>query len=196
MTQPSLLELAQQGNPKAISALLNQQLKDRGIRSRVALKEGCLHVLLHAEQSVPERETAIELVRVTLLKLDVNTIFKAIVYGRQTTEDKPAWSEVLISTEDDFERMTSSNIDREIEPDDLQSGDISAAPWAEDKLNLLHLSLFGMLFVLALGMAYFLWNAHRMRQNPHPNSQGALESNIEKAFSRQLPWANAFRSDI
>lgn len=180
MTQPSLLELAQQGNPKAISALLNQQLKDRGIRSRVALKEGCLHVLLHAEQSVPDRETMVELVRAYLLKLDVNTIFKAIVYGRQTAEDKPAWSEILISTGEDFERISSANPDREIEPDDLQSGDISSAPWMDGKLNSLHLTLFGVLFVLALGMAYFLWNAHRDRQSPSPD-RGYLESDVDLA---------------
>ncbi|HIK51900.1 MAG TPA: hypothetical protein IGS17_13395 [Oscillatoriales cyanobacterium M59_W2019_021] len=180
MTQPSLLELAQQGNPKAISAMLNQQLKDRSIRSRVALKEGCLHVLLHAEQFVPDRETTIELVRATLLKLDVNTIFKAIVYGRQTAEDKPAWSEVLISTGEDFECISSTNTHREIEPDDLQSGDISTAPWMEKKLNSLHLSLFGMVFVLALGMAYFLWNDRRDRQSPSPE-RGDLELDVDLA---------------
>jgi hypothetical protein len=190
MTQPTLLELAKQGNPKAISALLNQQLKDRGIRSRVAIKEGCLHVLLHAEKHVPDRDAMVDLVRDNLINLDADTIFRAIVYGKQTGEEKPDWSQVLISTGKDFEWVSSSNTDQELEPEDLQSGEMSPTPWVSSQFNPWRVGIIGVVFALGLGIAYFLWYSQQNRQNSGSPDQGRIGLGVEIAeapLDRILP---------
>jgi hypothetical protein len=179
MNQPTLLELAKQGNPKAISALLNQQLKARGIRSRVALKDGCLHVLLHAQQYVPDRELMVDLVRANLLNLNADTIFRAIVYGRQTEEEKPDWSQMLISTGDDFEQVFSSTLDPAMEPEDLQSGEMSPASWRSNSINPWRVGVIGAALVLGLGVAYFLWHSQQNRQHSQPPAQGRIGLGVE-----------------
>lgn len=179
MTQPTLLELAKQGNPKAISALLNQQLKDRGIRTRVAIKEGCLHVLLHAEHQVPDPEQMVDLVRANLLDLDADTIFRAIVYGRQTGEEKPAWSQVLVSTGEDFQLACADNTDPELASQDIQSGDLSAAKWASRSFHPWRLSLIGILSIVALGLAYFIWYSQSDRPSPPTPARGSQQLDVK-----------------
>lgn len=180
MTQPTLLELAKQGNPKAISALLNQQLKDRQIRTRVAIKEGCLHVLLHAEHHVPDPEQMVDVVRANLLNLDADTIFRAIVYGRQTGEEKPAWRQVLISTGEDFQLASPDNTDPELASGNLKSGDFSSAKWASRSLHPCRLSLIGITLMMALGLAYFFWYSQHDRPSPPTPTQGSLELGIKR----------------
>ncbi|MGB3240937.1 MAG: hypothetical protein WBB29_21805 [Geitlerinemataceae cyanobacterium] len=175
MTQPNLLELAQQGDPKAISALLNQQLQAQGIRSRVALKEGCLHVLLHAEHYVPDREAMIDFVRVNLLYIDADLIFRAIVYGRQTGEEKPDWTQMLVSTGEDFERVASSNLDPQLEPESLQSGDLSTSVSNSNPVAPWRVGIITAAVVLGLAVAYFLWHSHTHRQNSVPSRESRID---------------------
>ena len=51
-TQPNLLELAKQGNPKAIATLMNRQLQPKSITAKAALKEGCLQIMLESAQLI------------------------------------------------------------------------------------------------------------------------------------------------
>ncbi|MBE9124852.1 MULTISPECIES: hypothetical protein [unclassified Coleofasciculus] len=44
--QPNLLELAKQGNAKAIATLMNHQLQPKDITVRGRLRDGCLQVML------------------------------------------------------------------------------------------------------------------------------------------------------
>ncbi|MDC0834643.1 hypothetical protein POG22_16765 [Geitlerinema sp. CS-897] len=94
MTTPSQLhELARQGNPKAISALLNQELKSDGLRSKTALKEGCLHVVLESDDSVPDRARCLDVVRVKVVNLEIEGVDRVRVYGRRSGEDKVDWNQ-------------------------------------------------------------------------------------------------------
>jgi hypothetical protein len=121
MTQPSLLELAKQGNSKAISALLNQQLKDQGIRSRVTLKDGCLYVLLQSPQQAPDRFAMVNFVRVKIVNLESAMIQRAIVYGRKVGEEQPAWSQELTIAIDEEEIEVDSEPSQDSLPHDLES---------------------------------------------------------------------------
>jgi hypothetical protein len=47
-TQPNLLELAKQGNAKAIATLINRQLQPKGITAKAAFKDGCLQIMLES----------------------------------------------------------------------------------------------------------------------------------------------------
>ena len=55
MTQQNILELAKQGDAKAIALLLNRQLQAKGITAAASLKDGCLQVMLEAIE-VPNQQ--------------------------------------------------------------------------------------------------------------------------------------------
>jgi hypothetical protein len=92
MTQPNLLELAKQGNARAIATLMNRQLQAKRITAKASLKEGCLKVMLESQQ-VPPQEASVTFVRYGLTNLKPASIQKVEVYGRKTGENNPAWSE-------------------------------------------------------------------------------------------------------
>jgi hypothetical protein len=90
-TQPNLLELAKQGNAKAITSVMNYLLKDKGMTAKTGLKNGCLLVFLEADQ-VPDQQASVEVIHKTVVKLGVASIHSLKVYGRRKGEDFPAWT--------------------------------------------------------------------------------------------------------
>lgn len=92
MTQSNLLKLAKQGNPKAIAAMLNQSLQPKNITAKVGRKDDCLQILLESAQAV-DQPTMVSFIRNGLIKLEVESITTVKVYGRQTGEESPAWSQ-------------------------------------------------------------------------------------------------------
>ena len=97
--QPSLLQLAKQGDPSAISSLMNHSLP-KGITAKASLKEGCLKVMLESV-AVPEQKSCVEFVRKGITNLHITSIQQVKVYGRETGEDFPSWQE-------DFEILPST----------------------------------------------------------------------------------------
>ena len=92
MTQPNLLELAKQGNPKAIAALINRQLQPKGITAKAEMKNGCLQIMLESAQ-VPKEQAIVAFVRKGMMGLGASSIKKVRVYGRQLGEEFPAWTQ-------------------------------------------------------------------------------------------------------
>lgn len=90
-SQPSLLQLAKQGDPAAISALMNQSLP-QGTTAKVSLKEGCLKIMLESVE-VPEQQNCIEFIRKGIIGLNAASIRQVKVYGREIGEDFPSWQE-------------------------------------------------------------------------------------------------------
>ncbi len=93
MTQQDLHELARKGDSKAISALLNQQLKSWGVRSKVVTKQRCLHVILEADDNVPDRPSCLETIRVKVVNWEVEGVDRVRVYGRKTGSSAAAWQQ-------------------------------------------------------------------------------------------------------
>lgn len=93
MTQQDLHELARKGDSQAISALLNQQLKSWGVRSKVATKQRCLHVILEADDNVPDRPSCLEMVRVKVVNWEIEGIDRVRVYGRKNGNSAAAWQQ-------------------------------------------------------------------------------------------------------
>ncbi|MBD1999400.1 tetratricopeptide repeat protein [Leptolyngbya sp. FACHB-541] len=91
ISKPSLLALAKQGNPKAIAALLNQQLQTKNIISKVSLKNNCLHLMLESEQA-PSQEPWVKFICERLTELGVLNLERIKIYGKQIGEDFPAWN--------------------------------------------------------------------------------------------------------
>lgn len=91
MTQTNILELAKQGDVKAIAALMNRQLQPKGITAKVAINDSCLQIMLEFAQ-VPDQQTLVGWVRKSIIGLGTNSIERVKIYGRQTGEEFPAWS--------------------------------------------------------------------------------------------------------
>jgi hypothetical protein len=87
---PETLNLARQGDPQAIAALIQQALITRGIQVRAACQNHCLHVVL-AGETTPDRLTYARVVYAAVLCLGVATIRTLQVYGRQRGIKQPAW---------------------------------------------------------------------------------------------------------
>ncbi|MBW4521183.1 MAG: ankyrin repeat domain-containing protein [Scytolyngbya sp. HA4215-MV1] len=82
-------ERAKRGEVGAISYLLNRSLKPKGMNARVALEQDCLHITLASEQ-IPSTSWSTVIHR-GLLKLDIASIDRVKLSGRQTGVDTPAW---------------------------------------------------------------------------------------------------------
>lgn len=92
MTQPNLVALAQQGDPRAIAALVNQHLQPQGIQGRVTVKTGSLHLLLESD-AVPDRTTQLEQIAHLFLENDIHAFETVMVYGRKQGDKQPAWQD-------------------------------------------------------------------------------------------------------
>jgi hypothetical protein len=100
MTQTNILELAKQGDVKAIAALMNRQLQPKGITAKVALKDGCLQIMLESVE-VPDQQALVTFICKGITGLGAELIEKVKIYGLQTGEEFPAWSqevEVVLQT--------------------------------------------------------------------------------------------------
>ncbi len=98
VTQPTLLELAKQGKAQAIATLINRQLQPKGITAKAALKDGCLQIMLESAQ-VPNQQALVEFIRKGITSLEVESIVKAKIYGRQSEQLSLAWAEEIIFIE-------------------------------------------------------------------------------------------------
>ena len=92
MTQPNILELAKQGDAKAIALLLNRQLQAKGITAAASLKDGCLQVMLESAEA-PSQQVLAPWVNKSIAGLGAALIEKVKVYGRQTGAKVPAWTQ-------------------------------------------------------------------------------------------------------
>lgn len=111
-TPGKLLAQAKQGDPKAIAALMNRSTQSKGISVKASLKERCLQVLFEGNV-VPHQGKTLEFVRDGMAKLQVETVDRVKVYGRQVGQETPVWQDEIV--------LASSNPFNE-ETDDLDLG--------------------------------------------------------------------------
>ncbi|MCT7949100.1 hypothetical protein NG798_04815 [Ancylothrix sp. C2] len=86
------LELAKQGDPNAIAALLNRTLQPKGITATAEQQGGFLHVLLHSTQVAPHKQI-VEFIQQGMNKLESPVIHTVRIDSYQTGSDSPAWSD-------------------------------------------------------------------------------------------------------
>ncbi len=68
-TQENLLELAKQGNSKAIATLINRQLQPKGITVKANFKDRCLQIVLESAQ-IPDQEALVVFIRKGITSLE------------------------------------------------------------------------------------------------------------------------------
>lgn len=90
--EAKVLQLAKEGNAKAIAALMNQTLKGRGINTLAAIKHDCLHIVLESEQELNQK-ASINVVRKNVIPLEITSITKVKVHWRKTGSKSPVWSQ-------------------------------------------------------------------------------------------------------
>lgn len=93
-SKPSALELAKQGNPRAIAALLNGQLQSKGITVKASLKEKVLRLLFESEFP-PAQDQIIPWVENGFKSLSIDSVSKLSLYGKSFESDFPEWSYVI-----------------------------------------------------------------------------------------------------
>ena len=118
MTQATILELAKQGNPKAIATLISRSLQPQGVTAKAGIRGNCLRVMLESQQ-VPNEQASVQCIRQGLTKLDVKSIQTVQVFGKQIGKDSPAWIQ-------DFELVVSSSpLTEELLPDEAVRRNLS-----------------------------------------------------------------------
>lgn len=92
--QPNILELAKQGNPKAIAALMNRSLGSQGITAKAFLKENCLSISLESDQAIDPQQLA-PLVYKGIVSLGIKSIKTVKLYGRKRGSEIPDWQQIF-----------------------------------------------------------------------------------------------------
>ncbi|WP_121971664.1 DUF4429 domain-containing protein [Leptolyngbya sp. BC1307] len=124
---PDIVALSKGGNPKAIAALINRQLKTKGIEAKANLKGRCLEILLEAAQA-PDQHSAVKLIGNGLTKLSPNGISTVRLFGKETGKDFFSW-------ENSFSIPYSLEDKNLLSPSKLISDNVDKAP-IDKKLSL------------------------------------------------------------
>lgn len=97
MISPELLALAQQGNPKAISQLLDRALAAKQITTKVTRDQHGLTIFADAP-ALPDQASLVGLIHRGIKDLKLDKLYSLKIYGRQVGDASVGWrEEVLLS---------------------------------------------------------------------------------------------------
>lgn len=91
-SEAKVLQLAKEGNAKAIATLMNNLLKGRGIHVLATIKNDWLHIVFESEKELNQK-ASINVVRKNLVPLEIAGINKVKVHWRKTGSKSPTWSQ-------------------------------------------------------------------------------------------------------
>ena len=95
MSQPTLEELAKQGDTNAIATLLNRSFAPKGMSAKAAIKNDSLNIVVEAAET-PNKQECIVIVREVITTLQVELVEMVNVYGRQPGDDIPDWHQKFL----------------------------------------------------------------------------------------------------
>jgi hypothetical protein len=95
MTQPTLEELAKQGDTNAIAALLNRSFQAKGAIAKAAIKNDTLNIVVEAAQT-PDKQESVAIIREVITSLQLQRVDTVTVYGRQPGDDIPDWHQKFL----------------------------------------------------------------------------------------------------
>jgi hypothetical protein len=90
MVDNRLLQLAKQGDPRAITAALNHSLQPRGISAKGVLRDGVLNLALESAE-LPNQDLLMPHLEKALRTLAPEAIERVTVYGIQQGFSHPLW---------------------------------------------------------------------------------------------------------
>jgi poly-gamma-glutamate capsule biosynthesis protein CapA/YwtB (metallophosphatase superfamily) len=94
VSQQDILNLAKEGDPRAIAFLIDQALHSFGVTAKASRENDTLHLLLEAEQ-LPAEEACLRVAIKGLQRLQANNVYSVTVYGRQAGQQMPAWTKTV-----------------------------------------------------------------------------------------------------
>ncbi len=94
MSQQDILNLAKEGDPRAIAFLIGQALQSFGVTAKASLENHSLHLLLEAAQ-LPAEESCLRVAIKGLQRLQPNNIYSVTIYGRREGQQLPAWTQTV-----------------------------------------------------------------------------------------------------
>ncbi|PSN14399.1 hypothetical protein C7293_11890 [filamentous cyanobacterium CCT1] len=126
-TPPNVLQLARQGDPDAIAALMNRHLETQGITAHVVQQESTLQVDLEGAQ-IPSQVDLVAFVKKGITGLELAAIQRLTIRGKQAGATASAWSEDLV--------LQTATSDFELDFDATPGDAIAADAPASDDLDL------------------------------------------------------------
>ncbi|RZM78969.1 hypothetical protein [Leptolyngbya iicbica] len=103
---PSTLQLAQQGNPQAIAALLNQSLKSDGVKAKVARQGDRLKIALLGK--TPPDPVLCQRITAGIKRLQITDINHCQISAYQVNQRQPIWSETLTLAQPNSSRASAT----------------------------------------------------------------------------------------
>lgn len=91
MEQSNLLELAKQGEPSAIAALMNAVLSPKGITARAGIEDDCLCIFLESQKPL-NQETLVAFIQKGLIELGNDSIRSVRAQGKRAGDEAFAWT--------------------------------------------------------------------------------------------------------
>ncbi len=92
--QQKIIELATQGNPKAVAIIINQLLQQQGITVIAGRKNGYLHIVVESEQ-IPNQEIVTPVVQKEIAHLQSEYIKNVKIHGRQSGNKSIIWTQTI-----------------------------------------------------------------------------------------------------
>ncbi|MFM9266480.1 CapA family protein [Tychonema sp. BBK16] len=92
MSQQDIVNLAKEGDPKAIAFLIGQALQSFGVTAKASSENDTLHLLLEGEK-LPAQDACIRVAVKGLQRLEPKNIYSLTIYGRQQGQQLPAWTQ-------------------------------------------------------------------------------------------------------
>lgn len=115
MEQSNLLELAKQGEPNAIAALMNAVLSPKGITARAGMDEDCLCIFLESQKPL-NQETLVAFIQKGLLELGNDSIRSVRAQGKRIGEEGVTWTrEFTVRSADPTSRVATLTPPAELE---------------------------------------------------------------------------------
>jgi hypothetical protein len=90
MTQLSVMDLAKQGDPHAIAALINRSLASKGIQAEAELEGTCLKISLQATQ-IPNQKAVVAIIHRGMIVLQVKQIKRVKILTYRSDNHYLAW---------------------------------------------------------------------------------------------------------
>jgi hypothetical protein len=140
MTPQNLLELAKQGDAKAIATLMNSQLQPKGLKAKVSIANNCLMVIaesIHPDSTQPPSHSFIvNFVRKGISALNPEEINRVVVWGKAPGNKSPSWREDFkLSEPDHTNTVVEEKNDFQSQQNNIQPENI-ASPKPQTPLKL------------------------------------------------------------
>jgi len=97
--QLDIISQAQQGNPKALSDLLNRALEQKHIKTRAKLVQQRLTIFAEGDE-VPNQQSLIGIIKRGIKDLGVDTLVSIKVYGRKSNTPDEGWIDEIFLGDD------------------------------------------------------------------------------------------------